>query len=81
MQQLTAQKILTAFTFTIRYATSMMYTPLTMHNLTYTSQTRLGFHGVYPSCLHLALEEKALSVNFLDPVAAQACLRGTCQDL
>ena len=30
-QQLTAQKIPTAFTFTIPYAKSMMYTPLTMH--------------------------------------------------
>ncbi len=54
----------------MRYIALMMSTPRTIHtyvqHLTYDSQTHLGFHGVCPSCLRLALEDESLSVNFLD---------------
>ena len=54
-QQLTAQKILTAFSFTVRYiddvhAVNNAY----LQYMTYTSQTHLGFHGVYGIHTHHA---------------------------
>ena len=65
--QLNARKILTAFTFTMRYIDDVHATnnPFFRH-LTYDSQTHEGFHGVYPNCLKLTLTTEALSVNFLD---------------
>ncbi len=62
-----ARKILTAFTFTMRYIDDVhcIHNPYLPH-LTYDSQIHQGFHGVYPDCLNLALEDEATSVNFLD---------------
>lgn len=53
-----ARKILTAFTFTMRYIDDVrcIHNPYLPH-LTYDSQIHQGFHGVYPDCLNLALED------------------------